>query len=105
MANRAHRFGRVDERQGCREIAASHASHASDGQTRHRRPQESLRGEIMKSKILPTIARVLLGLMFTVFGLNGFLHFIPEPKTPMPEGAAAFAGALMNTGYMFQLVS
>src|ERR1041385_8708472 len=59
----------------------------------------------MKSKLPPTIARVLLGLMFTVFGLNGFLHFIPEPKTPMPEGAAAFAGALMNTGYMFQLVS
>ena len=59
----------------------------------------------MKSKILSTIARTLLGLMFFVFGLNGFLHFIPEPKTPMPEGAAAFAGALMNTGYMFQLVS
>lgn len=58
----------------------------------------------MKSKILPTIARVLMGLMFCVFGLNGFLHFIPEPKTPMPEGAMAFAGALMNTGYMFPLV-
>jgi uncharacterized membrane protein YphA (DoxX/SURF4 family) len=58
----------------------------------------------MKSKIGPTIARVLLGLMFTVFGLNGFLHFIPEPKTPMPEGAMAFAGALMNTGYMMPLV-
>jgi uncharacterized membrane protein YphA (DoxX/SURF4 family) len=58
----------------------------------------------MKSKIGPTIARVLLGLMFFVFGLNGFLHFIPEPKTPMPEGAVAFAGALMNTGYMMPLV-
>lgn len=58
----------------------------------------------MKSKIGPTIARILLGLMFTVFGLNGFLHFIPEPKTPMPEGAMAFAGALMNTGYMMPLV-
>jgi hypothetical protein len=42
--------------------------------------------------------------MFFVFGLNGFLHFIPQPKTPMPEGAAAFAGALMQTGYMFPLV-
>jgi uncharacterized membrane protein YphA (DoxX/SURF4 family) len=58
----------------------------------------------MKSKILSTIARVLMGLMFCVFGLNGFLHFIPEPKTPMPEGAVAFAGALMNTGYMLPLV-
>src|SRR5205809_7655875 len=55
-------------------------------------------------KIAVTIVRVLMGLMFVVFGLNGFLHFIPEPKTPMPEGAAAFAGALMKTGYMMPLV-
>ena len=54
---------------------------------------------------LTIAARILMGLGFTVFGLNGFLHFIPEPKTPMPEGAAAFAGAMMKTGYMFQLVS
>jgi len=46
-----------------------------------------------------------MGAGFTLFGLNGFLHFIPEPKTPMPEGAAAFAGAMMKTGYMFQLVA
>jgi hypothetical protein len=52
----------------------------------------------------PAIARMLMGLMFFVFGLNGFLHFIPQPKTPMPEGAAAFAGALMKTGYMFPMV-
>ncbi len=45
-----------------------------------------------------------MGLMFLVFGLNGFVHFIPQPKTPMPEAAAAFAGALMQTGYMFPLV-
>jgi uncharacterized membrane protein YphA (DoxX/SURF4 family) len=55
-------------------------------------------------KIAVGVVRVLMGLMFVVFGLNGFLHFIPEPKTPMPEGAAAFAGALMNTGYMMPLV-
>ena len=54
---------------------------------------------------LPAIARVLMGLLFLVFGLNGFLHFIPEPKTAMPEGAAAFAGALMKTGYMFPMVA
>ena len=54
---------------------------------------------------LPTIARILMGLMFFVFGLNGFLQFIPQPKDPMPEGAVAFAGALMNTGYMMPLVS
>jgi uncharacterized membrane protein YphA (DoxX/SURF4 family) len=53
---------------------------------------------------LPAIARVLLGLMFLVFGLNGFLNFIPQPKDPIPEGAMAFAGAMMKTGYLFQLV-
>lgn len=46
-----------------------------------------------------------MGLIFLVFGLNGFLHFIPQPKTPMPEGAMAFAGALMKSGYMFPMIS
>jgi uncharacterized membrane protein YphA (DoxX/SURF4 family) len=50
------------------------------------------------------IVRILMGLMFTVFGLNGFLNFIPQPKTPMPEGAMAFSTALMKTGYMMPLV-
>lgn len=53
---------------------------------------------------LPPTARILMGLMFLVFGLNGFLHFIPQPKAAMPEAAAAFAGALMKTGYMMPLV-
>jgi uncharacterized membrane protein YphA (DoxX/SURF4 family) len=57
------------------------------------------------ARFLPAIARILMGLMFFVFGLNGFLQFIPQPKEPMPEGAAAFATALMKTGYMMQLVS
>jgi putative oxidoreductase len=30
-------------------------------------------------KIAAIVARYLLGLMFTVFGLNGFLHFIHQP--------------------------
>ncbi len=54
---------------------------------------------------LTTAARILMGLAFVVFGLNGFLNFLPQPKTPMPEGAAGFAGALMKTGYMFPLVA
>ena len=52
----------------------------------------------------PTIARLLMGLPLIVFGLNGFLNFIPQPETPLPEGAAAFARALMNSGYMMQLI-
>ena len=48
-------------------------------------------------KIASLIARLLLGVVFVVFGLNGFLHFI---KAPMPEGIAGqFAGALFGTKY------
>ena len=52
----------------------------------------------------PTVAHVLLGLMFAIFGLNGFLNFIPAPTTPPPEGAMAFAIALMKTSYMMPLI-
>lgn len=48
--------------------------------------------------------RILMGLPLIVFGLNGFLNFIPPPSTPLPEPAAAFAGALVQTGYMMQLI-
>jgi uncharacterized membrane protein YphA (DoxX/SURF4 family) len=54
------------------------------------------------SRHAPAAARIVLGLVFLVFGLNGFLHFIPQP--PPPEAAAAFAGALFATGYMFPLI-
>ncbi len=41
---------------------------------------------------LPTAARLLLGTIFVVFGLNGLLHFLPTP--PMPAAAGAFVGGL-----------
>lgn len=47
-------------------------------------------------------ARLLLGVIFFVFGLNGFLGFLPQP--PAPPEAAAFGGALAATGYMFPLI-
>lgn len=53
-------------------------------------------------KYLPTAARLFLGLVFTVFGLNFFLHFLPTP--PPPPRAAAFAGALFSSGYLFPLL-
>jgi putative oxidoreductase len=43
------------------------------------------------------IARVLLGLVFTVFGLNGFLHFFPTPLVPGLAGQ--FMGALLGSHY------
>jgi hypothetical protein len=45
-----------------------------------------------------------MGLLLFVPGLDGFLHFVPQPSTPMSEGAAAFGVALMNAGYMFPLI-
>ena len=57
------------------------------------------------TRFLPGIARFLLGAPLVVFGLNGFLGFIPPPSTPMPEGATAFLGALVQTGYMMQLIA
>ena len=45
------------------------------------------------------IARLLLGLVFFVFGLNGFLQFIP--MGPMPTGLAGqFIAALTQSHYM-----
>lgn len=56
-------------------------------------------------RILTHVIRVLTGLAFTVFGLNGFLNFLqPPPDMVMPEGAAAFTAALMATGYMMKLI-
>jgi uncharacterized membrane protein YphA (DoxX/SURF4 family) len=55
-------------------------------------------------RYLTIITRILLGLVFLVFGLNGFLHFIPQPKDAMPPGAMDFFGALVKTNYMIPLI-
>ena len=50
-------------------------------------------------KIIAVIARFLLGFIFLVFGLNGFLHFIPA--SPPPSGTAGqFVGALFISNYL-----
>jgi uncharacterized membrane protein YphA (DoxX/SURF4 family) len=49
-------------------------------------------------KIIFLIARVLLGLIFLTFGLNGFLHFIPAPQ---PTGVPGqFVGAMYVSHYL-----
>ena len=46
-----------------------------------------------------TIARYLMGVIFLVFGLNGFLHFIPLPP---PSGVAGqFMGALYVSHFLW----
>jgi hypothetical protein len=49
-------------------------------------------------KIITVISRFLLGLIFLVFGLNGFLHFIPA--TPPSGTAGQFVGALFVSHYL-----
>jgi putative oxidoreductase len=50
-------------------------------------------------KIATIIARVLLGLVFTVFGSNAFLHFMPMP--PMSGPAGDFITAMYVTHYLY----
>jgi putative oxidoreductase len=51
-------------------------------------------------KILTLIARLLLGLIFFVLGLNGFLNFLS--MGPMPSGLAGqFVGALVLSHYFW----
>jgi putative oxidoreductase len=50
-------------------------------------------------KIAALIARILLGFMFLVFGLNGFLNFLPAPP---PTGLAArFVEVLFASHYAY----
>ncbi len=49
-------------------------------------------------------ARVLLGLIFTVFGLHGFFHFSFIPMPEMSEAGGTFMGALVGTGYFMIVV-
>ncbi len=53
-------------------------------------------------KHVTNIAGGLLGLLFLVFGLNFFLHFIPMPDDPSPADAPhkLFMAALFPTGYL-----
>src|SRR5215470_2447696 len=59
-------------------------------------------------RTVSTIARYLAGVIFLVFGLNGFLNFIPMPP---PGGIAGqFMGALYASHYLvvifaFQIVA
>lgn len=65
----------------------------SDGAKAQARQTKSL------ARFVPPVVRVLLGLMFLLFGLNGFLNFIPAPKD-IPQDIMTLMGGLMKAGYM-----
>ena len=44
----------------------------------------------------------LMGLIFFVFGLNGFLHFIPDPE--LSGDAGTYMGGLAAAGYFFPVL-
>jgi uncharacterized membrane protein YphA (DoxX/SURF4 family) len=50
-------------------------------------------------RVVTAIVRILLGLMFLVFGLNGFLNFMPAPKDLRQE-IITVSDALLKAGYM-----
>jgi len=53
-----------------------------------------------RMKIATIIARVLLGLIFVVFGSNAFLHFLPMP--PLPQGVTGeYLHAFFASGYVY----
>jgi len=47
-------------------------------------------------------ARLLLGIGFLTFGINGFLQFMPNP--PVTPEAGALLGAFAKTGYFFPMI-
>jgi len=50
-------------------------------------------------RIVAIVARILLGLMFATFGLNGFLFFMPAP--PIPGLAGEFMHAVFVSHYLW----
>ena len=55
----------------------------------------------MNTKLI-MVLRIILGLILLIFGANKFFNFLPMP--PMEGGAAEFMGAIIATGYLFQLI-
>lgn len=53
-------------------------------------------------KLLDRIVRAALAAVFILFGLSKFHAFMPVP--PMMPKAANFIGALVSSGYLWQLV-
>jgi len=49
---------------------------------------------------VPTVARIVLGLLFFGSGLANLLNLAPPPA--LPERAADFVGAMMKTGYLMR---
>lgn len=57
------------------------------------------------AQFAPHVARILLGLIFFVFGLNEFLNFFPPPPPEsMPKTLQDFFELFMKSSYLIPLV-
>ncbi len=56
----------------------------------------------MKHKLPILIARILLGIIFFTYGLNGFLNVLPLLQ--LNSSAGVFIGGLVGSGYFFQFL-
>lgn len=54
-------------------------------------------------KHLPKISRILLGLLFFIFGAAGLFNLIPPPPD-LPPALTSFTNAMMATGYFFPFI-
>jgi len=52
-------------------------------------------------KIAVLITRIILGLIYLVFGINFFYPFLHMQAPPMSKAAGAFEGGLFGAGYFF----
>ncbi|NER17240.1 DoxX family membrane protein [Spongiivirga citrea] len=55
----------------------------------------------MNSK-LTMVLRILMGLIFVVFGANKFGGFLPNPE--LGESAGSLIGAIINSGFMWEVM-
>ncbi len=55
----------------------------------------------MNSKVT-MVLRILMGLIFVVFGANKFVGFLPNPE--LNAEAGSLIGAIINSGFMWELM-
>lgn len=65
------------------------------------RAEEPFEEGAVKAKV-DIVLQALLGLVFFVFGLNGFIEFLPMPE--LEGGAAAYMGGLAAAGFFFPVL-
>jgi len=63
--------------------------------------QPGTRGhQTTRAKTVYLVSRLLLGLIFGVLGLNGFVSFMPTPPS-IPPAAMTFFGAMVTTHFSY----